>query len=92
MADKTIKVVALTTTQHLLISEIQEVGAVEIGQPDCKLVNPFCINTEAGQIVLEPWLLDITRDDVFMISSDKILTLCEPTPTLLEKYLDLIKE
>ena len=92
MADKIIKVVALTTTQHLLISEFLEVAAVDIGQPDCKLVNPFVINTESGQTILEPWLIDITRDDVFMISSDKILTLCEPTPTLLEKYLDLIKE
>jgi len=26
------------------------------------------------------------------MSSDKILTLAEPTPTLLEKYQDLIKE
>ena len=92
MADKLIKVVALTTTQHLLISEVVEVAAVDIGHPDCKLVNPFVINTESGQTILEPWLIDITRDDVFMISSDKILTLCEPTPTLLEKYLDLIKE
>jgi hypothetical protein len=27
-----------------------------------------------------------------MISSDKIVTLADPTPTLLEKYEDLIKE
>ena len=30
--------------------------------------------------------------DTFMMSSDKILTLAEPTPTLLEKYQDLTKE
>jgi len=92
MADKTIKVISLTTTQQLMISELVEVAAVDIGQPDCKLVNPFCINTQGGQITLEPWLLDITRDDTFMMSSDKILTLCEPTPTLLEKYLDITRE
>ena len=92
MADKTIKVLALTTTQQLLISEIVEVAAVDIGQPDCKVLNPFVINTESGQTILEPWLLDITRDDTFMLSSDKILTLCEPTPTLLEKYLDITRE
>ena len=90
--EKTIKVIVLTTTQQLLISEIIEVAAMDIGQPDCKLLNPFCINTESGQTVLEPWLLNITRDDTFMMSSDKILTLCEPSPTLLEKYLDLIEE
>ena len=87
-----IKVIVLTTTQQLLISEVVEVAAMDIGQPDCKLLNPYCINTESGQTVLEPWLLDITRDDTFMMSSDKILTLCEPTPTLLEKYLDLTDE
>ena len=91
MADKTIKVIALTTTQQLLISEIVEVAAVDIGQPDCKLVNPFCINTESGQTILEPWLLNITNDDTFMMSFDKILTLCEPVPTLLDKYLDITK-
>jgi phage FluMu protein Com len=90
--EKTIKVLALTTTQQLLISEVSEVAAVDIGQPDCKLINPFVINTESGQTVLEPWLFNITRDDTFMMSSDKILTLCEPTPTLLEKYLDITKE
>ena len=89
MAAKTIKVLVLTTTQQLMISEVQEVAALDIGQPDCKLINPFCINTQSGQTILEPWLLNITKDDVFMMSSDKILTLCEPTPTLLEKYLDI---
>ena len=91
MADKTIKVIALTTTQNLLISEVDEVPAAVPGEPDCKLVNPFVINTQSGQTILEPWLLDITRDDIFMLSSDKILTLCDPTPTLLEKYQDITK-
>ena len=89
--DQVVKVIALTTTQQLLISEIVEVAAVDIGQPDCKLINPFCISTESGQTLLEPWLLNVTKDDIFMLSSDKILTLCDPTPTLLEKYLDLTK-
>ena len=83
--------IALTTTQNLLISEVDEVPAAVPGEPDCKLVNPFVINTESGQTILEPWLLDITRDDIFMLSSDKILTLCDPTPTLLEKYQDITK-
>ena len=92
MADKTIKVLVLTTTQQLMISEVQEVAALDIGQPDCKLINPFCINTQSGQTILEPWLLNITKDDVFMMSSDKILTLCEPTPALLEKYESVTEE
>jgi hypothetical protein len=41
--------------------------------------------------MLESWMMDVTREDVFMISSDKILTLVDPTPTLIEKYQDLTK-
>ena len=82
---KVIKVVTLMS-QQLLISEIEEVAATVTGEPDCKLINPFIIKDD---LVLEPWLLKVTKDDIFMLSSDKILTLVEPTPTLLEKYLDL---
>ncbi len=84
--------IALTTTQQILISQIDEVPAVDIGQPDCKLTNPFWIDTESGTTVLHPFLTGVTKDDTFMMSSDKILTLAEPTPTLLEKYQDLTKE
>mgnify|MGYP003129402989 CR=1 FL=1 len=94
---KVIKIIALTDRQTL-ISEIEEIAAIDIGQPDCKLINPFLIKTsdekitiKDGVLSLSPWLLSITKDDSFMISSDKILTICEPMPTLLEKYLDLIK-
>ena len=89
--EKMIKVIALTTTQQVLISEIREVAAVDIGEPDCKLVNPFWVNPLEGNITLEPFLNSVTKDDTFMMSSDKILTLADPTPTLLEKYLDLIE-
>ena len=90
MEDKIIKVLALTNHKYL-ISEIEEVGSADIGEPDCKLINPFVINTETGQTVLEPFLTSVTRDTTFMMGSDKILTLAEPTPTILEKYLDLLK-
>ena len=82
---KTVKIVQLTTNQTL-ISEIAEIAAVGPGEPDCKLINPFVVKENN---VLEPWLLNVTKDDIFMMSSDKILTLVDPTPTLLEKYLDL---
>ena len=85
---KIVKIVQLTTNQTL-ISEIAEIAAVVPGEPDCKLINPFVVKEDN---VLEPWLLNVTKDDIFMLSSDKILTLVEPTPTLLEKYLDLTKE
>ncbi len=86
--EKQIKILALAT-QQILISEIQEVGSADIGEPDCKLVNPFVVTD--GK-TLTPFLTSVTRETTFMMGSDKILTLAEPTPTLLEKYLDLTKE
>ena len=84
--EKTIKVMLLTNNQ-ILVSQIDEVGA-DIGDPNCKLTNPFLINSDG---TLEPWLNSVTRQDVLMISSDKIITLTDPSPTLLEKYEDLTK-
>ena len=82
-----IKILALMNSL-ILISKIEEVGA-DIGEPDCKLINPFVVRSDQ---TLEPFLYGYTKQDTFMMSSDKILTLADPTPTLLEKYEDLIKE
>ena len=85
--DKTIKAILLTTNQ-ILVSQIDEVPAAVPGEPDCKLTKPFVLTSDG---VLESWMMNVTRDDEFMISSDKIMTLADPTPTLLEKYEDLTK-
>jgi hypothetical protein len=85
--EKTIKVLLLLNSQ-VLISRIEEVSS-DIGEPDCKLIKPFVVTADK---TLEPFLLAYTKQDTFMMSSDKILTLVDPTPTLLEKYEDLIKE
>jgi hypothetical protein len=85
-----IKVIALTNNL-ILISQIEEVG-VDIGEPDCKLIKPFVVKKELTMNTLEPFLCGYTKQDTFMISSDKILSLADPTPTLLEKYEDLVKE
>ena len=86
-----VKVLALVNN-HYIISQIDEVATEDIGQPDCKLTNPHVVNTESGETVLEPFMQTVTREVVFMMGSDKIVTLATPTPTLLEQYLNLIKE
>ena len=83
---KVVKVILLMNSERL-ISEIEEVGA-EIGEPDCKLINPMEI-CEGN--MLSPWMIDYTMPDTFMISSEKIITLADPLPTLLEKYLEQTK-
>ena len=86
-----VRVLALTNN-HYIISQVDEVATEDIGQPDCKLTKPFVVSTESGKTILEPFMLDLTREEIFMMGSDKILTLAIPTPTLLEQYLNLIKE
>ena len=85
--EKTTKVIVLMNNL-ILISQIEEVGA-DIGEPDCKLIKPFVVKSDK---TLEPFLCGYTKQDTFMMSSDKIITLVDPTPTLLEKYEDLTKE
>ena len=84
---ETVKVLVLTTNQ-ILVSQIEEVAPMDIGDPNCKLIEPFLLNNDG---TLSPWLIDITNDNEFMLCSDKILTLVEAKPTLLEKYQNLIK-
>ena len=94
---KVIKLIALVNSK-ILVSEIEEVGA-EVGEPDCKLIKPVILTTtedkitvEEGKVVLTKWLSSLTKDREFMISSDKILTMADPAPTILEKYIDLVNK
>jgi hypothetical protein len=88
MENKSIKVIALVSGQ-ILISQIEEVTS-ELGEPDCKISYPYVINvTENNTLV--PFLNDVTGQSTFMISSDKILTLADPKPTMLELYQSLTK-
>jgi len=87
MTTNIIKLLILSNGDKL-ISQLIEVAPIDIGDPNCKLVEPFILNEDGS---LSPWLVTITNDNEFMMSSDKILTLVEPKPTLLEKYQDLLK-
>ena len=82
-----VKVLVLTNKQ-ILVSQLEEVAPMDIGDPNCKLIEPFILGKDD---TLSPWLIDVTNDNTFMICSDKILTLVEAKPTLLEKYQNLIK-
>ena len=81
-----VKILVLTSNQ-ILISQVEEVSS-ELGEPDCKLIEPFTICDDG---TLSPWLLDYTNQNDFMISSDKILTIVTPNSKLKTKYEDLLK-
>ena len=65
----------------ILIAEIDEVLA-DIGQPDCKVINP-CVITDGK---LSKWMSNLTPNKEMFMSSDKILTLVDPTSKLLFEY------
>ena len=73
--------VLLLMNQTILISEIDEVLA-DIGQPDCKLINP-CVIID-GKV--SKWISDLTSNTEMFMSSDKILTLVDPSPHILKEY------
>ena len=81
----TIQVLCLVN-QMILIAEIDEVVA-DIGQPDCKLINP-CVITDGK---LSKWMSDLTPNKEMFMSSDKILTLVDPTKKLLDEYSKIIR-
>ena len=77
---KEVKILALANRQ-ILISEIEEVGSADIGEPDCKLINPFVITKDK---TLEPFLGSVTRETIFLMGSDKTVSYTHLTlPTIL---------
>ncbi len=66
-----VKVLVLTNKQ-ILISQIEEVAPLDIGDPNCKLIEPFILGEND---TLSPWLIDVTNYNEFMICYYKILTL-----------------
>ena len=72
------------TNQTILISEIDEVLA-DIGQPDCKLINP-CVIIDGK---LSKWMSDLTPSTEMFMSSDKILTLVDPSQHILKEYIKI---
>ena len=81
----TIQVLHLVN-QMILIAEIDEVLA-DIGQPDCKLINP-CVIIDGK---LSKWMSDLTPNKEMFMSSDKILTLVDPSQHILEEYNKIIQ-
>ena len=81
--EKTIKCLLLKI-DNVIVTEIIEVGS-ELGEPDCKLINPYCIDSEGN---LTPWP-NVTDQREMMIHSVSILTIVDPKEEIVEKYLKL---
>ena len=89
MADELKPQLIVFHTGGTIVAEIEEVGA-DIGEPDCKIKNPYNIVPQAnGNATLQPWMGELTNQKEFMISSEKILTICEPLGKIKATYESL---
>jgi hypothetical protein len=69
------------------LSEIEEIVS-DIGEPDCKLVNPYVLVDSD----LIPWLSEYTNQNIFMIQSDKILSIVNPNGKMISIYEKIVKK
>ena len=53
----------MLVNNQLILTQIEEVPT-ELGEPDCKLIEPFVLKNDE---TLEPWLLQHTSQNQFMI-------------------------
>ena len=74
----------LLKVDNVIVTEIEEVPS-ELGEPDCRIINPYQINSEGE---LTPWP-EVTDQREMMIHSDSILTIVDPKEEIIEKYLEL---
>tara|TARA_Y100001937_G_scaffold113833_1_gene162939 strand:+ start:1831 stop:2094 length:264 start_codon:yes stop_codon:yes gene_type:complete len=72
--------VILFKNNLVLISRLEEVGS-EMGEPDCKLIDPFELKGE----FLESWP-SFSMQREMMVHSDSFLTILEPDKKQLDKY------
>lgn len=82
--------VLLLKDGRTLVTKIQEVPGVEIGEPDCVMIDPVIYDPSVEEL---PKALSrfpgkvITNDTKMAISSDNILTMVTPENKLLSEYL-----
>ena len=76
----------LLKVDNVVICEVEEIQA-ELGEPDCKIKNPYQYDKDAG---LTPWP-DFAGQTEMMLRSDDILTMVEPKQEIIDQYLELTK-
>jgi hypothetical protein len=84
--DKSIKCL-LMDIDNVIISEVVEIDAA-LGDPNCKLIKPYLFISEDD---MKPWP-KATNQTELMIRSEDILTIADPKPEVIEKYLELTGE
>ena len=74
----------LVDVDNVLITEVVEIMA-ELGEPDCKFINPYRFVDIDN---MSPWITASNQTE-FMLRSEDILTIAEPTEEVIERYKEL---
>ena len=74
----------LVDVDNVLITEIEEVMG-EPGEPDCRFINPYRFIDLDN---MTPWI-KATNQKEFMLRSEDILTIADPTEEVIERYKEL---
>ncbi len=74
----------LVNMDNVLITEVEEIMA-EPGEPDCKFINPYRFIDIDN---MTPWI-EASNQKEYMLRSEDILTIADPTPEVIEKYTEL---
>jgi len=74
----------LVNVDNVIISEVEEVMA-EQGEPDCRLINPYRFFDEEN---MKPWV-QASNQTEYMLRSEDILTIADPSPEVVQKYKEL---
>ena len=74
----------LVDVDNVLITEIEEM-MVEPGEPDSKFINPYKFVDIDN---MSPWIQSSNQTE-FIIRSEDILTIADPTEEVIEKYKEL---
>ena len=75
----------LIDVDNVVVAEVVEMDA-EIVDPNCKLIKPYLFNSIDD---MKPWKSEITNQTEFMIRSEDILTIADPTNEVIERYTEL---
>ena len=66
MADELKPQLIVFHTGGTIVAEIEEVGA-DIGEPDCKIINPYnIVPQQNGNATLQPWMGELTNQKEFI--------------------------
>ena len=66
--------------------DVDNVIISEIVEPNCKLINPLLFTSIDD---MKPWKSDVTNQTEFMVRAEDILTIADPTGTVIDKYIEL---